>query len=149
MPTYFDPITLEKTEINKDTFIYLVKISPNIFAIKAINANPQQLSKCPTTNADHYWPVNTETLFATQASNSVFFYADQLTTSLLTVENVKEFLGIDPSHIPSTSFNSLLGQQFAREWADNMLRNLQEQSMRQTNIIFFKKIHSLYLLNGW
>lgn len=139
MPTYFDPIMLEDTLLDKDTNVYLVKIGDNKFCIKGVSSGLERLPGDPTTQAIEYWPIPTETLISL-SSNKNLFEDDKLTTRPLTKEQIKKFFDFDPNEIPPKQFNSSIKQELTDEWAEHVMQNTFGQSALNPHSFFFQPI---------
>lgn len=131
MATYFDPITLEESEITEETFVYVVKLPDGRYGIKAFYGNAKQVSKDPTSNVTDYWPVDTKTLLSNQLTNAILFPAEKLTSEPLTLGQIKDFLKIDPEKMPPKPFNNALAAERLREWASEVLQQMNAQSQLQ------------------
>ena len=125
MPKYYDPITTEKLEFNDETIVYLIKTT-DAFCIKAISTGLDQLMKDPTTNAKQYWLVDTKKLYAEQLNHELLFINNELTTSPLTAQQVKELLHIDTQMLQPTNFdpNKAVQDQLRLEYAEAMVANI-------------------------
>ena len=105
MPSYFDPLEQNILEIDQNTLIYLIKIEDK-FALKAISGGLEQLTVEPTTRATTYWMIDTIKLLNEQHSNQLIFPDNQLTTRPLALNQVTEYLGINPNETIPTKFGS-------------------------------------------
>lgn len=105
MPTYFDTIEQNSIAIDQSTLIYLIKIEDK-FALKAISGGLEQLMVEPTTRATTYWMIDTIKLLDEQRSNQLIFPENQLTTKPLALNQVTEYLGINPRDTIPTRFGN-------------------------------------------
>lgn len=118
MPTYFDPVTLENTEINETTTLYLIKIKENSFGIKGISSNISTLASDPTTHATQYWLVSAQKLLENELGKTMFLN-DQLINDAISLNQIVEVFGFDPNEIPATNFNAVVGEQLIQDWQNH------------------------------
>ena len=121
MPTYFDPISqIDDVNIDNGTFIFLVG-TKNKFAIRAISSGIELLEHEPMTRANAYWTIDTMQLINEQYQNPIIFPDNKLTTQPLGLNQVIEYLGINPHETVPTPFSKNVIQQ--QQPMDDMMRN--------------------------
>lgn len=135
MLKYFDPIMQEDIPLDETTSVYLVKIVDQKYSIKAISSGLERLPSDPTTHANEYWPIPTITLM-NHAMNQVLFEEDNLTTKLLTQEQIIEFFSFNPEQTPPKLFNILIKNELANDWIQQIVQDVPRQSLLSSQSFF-------------
>ncbi|KTC83768.1 hypothetical protein Lbru_1666 [Legionella brunensis] len=112
--------------VDEETHVYLVEIKKeekeSEFAIKAISEGFDKVSCDPHTHATYYWPIDTKKLLKTQTNTFLFLQIGgekHLREAPLSLQEVIDYLGIDPKNDKPKEFNKQVGQQILNEWSNN------------------------------
>lgn len=140
MPTYFDVISFSDVEIDETTQLYLVQAEDKRFALRACSTPMlADLKSDPLSRSVYYWPIDKAWLpnSTEPEAFSKIFSCDvseelglKLTTELLTRENVKDYLRVNP--LDDVMSDHAMGSHDSLEVIDNVTQ-LKSRPFDQNN----------------
>jgi len=146
MPDYYDDISKEVRTLDATTQCYLVALPPQVlengekiryYALKAISEGIDQISQCPTSGKNTYWPIDPSALLARafgactneeeglkqQDFKAQIFPDDCLIRVRLTHKAVITYLGFDPIVRIPKIFNSKFAEEQVHEKEDELTQD--------------------------